>query len=72
MPKFKKGVACPVAALAGKTECLGSDCGWFMPDNDPHCLIGTQSVTITMLIDQIELLSNEIEEIKKVINEGKG
>lgn len=58
--RFKKGCPCPVAGLAGKRECLGADCGWYLPDSDPRCLIALQTVTLMSMIDELEKLTGAV------------
>ncbi len=74
--RLRKGSPCTIAALAGKTECLGSACTWFVPEGEIHCLIPLQTSTMLELIDRVndtydavDKMGTSLEEILKLLNE---
>ncbi|MFA5378343.1 MAG: hypothetical protein WC455_21495 [Dehalococcoidia bacterium] len=66
--KLRKGVPCPIAALAKKDKCLGSDCGWHLPDSEQPCLIWVQTDAILKLTELVETLTAAIEKREKTLD----
>ncbi len=65
--KIKKGVACPVAALAQSDQCLGPACGWFLKE-EASCLIGVQAAAITDLIDKVQAQESALEKMGEALD----
>jgi len=64
--KLRKGVPCPIAALAKKDKCLGRDCGWYLPNNSEFpCIVATQTAAILSLTELVETLVAAIEKREK-------
>jgi uncharacterized coiled-coil protein SlyX len=65
--KIKKGVPCPVAALANSDKCLGTACGWFLKEQE-SCLIGVQSAAIADLIDKAQEQERALEKMGEALD----
>lgn len=66
--KLRKGVPCPIAALAKKDKCLGRDCGWYLPDSELPCIIAAQTSAIVGLTDLVETLVAAIDKREKTLD----
>jgi hypothetical protein len=66
--KLKKGVPCPIAALAKKDKCLGRDCGWFLPESEQPCIIWVQTDSILKLTELVETLTAAIDKREKTLD----
>lgn len=66
--KFKKGVPCPVAALARSDKCLAGDCGWYLKDPG-SCLIAVQAAAMNELIDEVQALREAIDKMGPGLDE---
>lgn len=68
LDKFKNGKGfrtdevprrCPIAALAGKSQCLGPACGWHTPGTNTGCMIlETSQLALNMAEMLIEIQQN--------------
>jgi len=67
--KLRKGSPCTISALAGKTECLGGACTWFVLEGEIHCLIPLQTSTMIELIDKVNETYNAVDKMGKGLDE---
>jgi len=65
--KIKKGVPCPVAALANSDKCLGPSCGWFLKE-EASCIIGVQAAAIANLIDKVQEQERALEKMGEALD----
>jgi hypothetical protein len=73
LEKFKGGKGlrtdgvhqCPIAALAGKSQCLGSSCGWYTPRTNTGCMIletGQLALNATKALQELKKDLDDLQE----------
>ena len=67
LARMKKGATCPVAALAGKTQCLGKICAWHLPETKTGCLVLEINNRTIGLGSDLKDIGNMVDAAKKKV-----